>query len=163
MAQGFPCAFPQAGVCSGLGTGAARAGSATSGQSPLRGLLASKSCRQRPDLESPRWGGARMVWPVARLVEEVSVVARWTSEGAAPKDRPPLFPRAGSKSWAEPSPVVSPGDLRNVPRMRRTLDVRLPGWPSSAPRLHLARVRPSASRSSVGRSRVIRSAPGLSF
>ena len=37
-----------------------------------------------------------MVWPVARPVEEVSVVARWTSEGAAPKDRPLLFSRAGS-------------------------------------------------------------------
>jgi hypothetical protein len=46
-----------------------------------------------------------MVWPAARPVEEVSVFARWTSEGAAPKDRPPLFPRAGSKSWAGPSPI----------------------------------------------------------
>jgi hypothetical protein len=45
-----------------------------------------------------------MVWPVARLVEEVSVVARWTSEGAAPKDRPPLFSRAESEWWAVPSP-----------------------------------------------------------
>jgi hypothetical protein len=32
-----------------------------------------------------------MVWPAARPVEEVSVFARWTSEGAAPKDRPPLL------------------------------------------------------------------------
>jgi hypothetical protein len=32
-----------------------------------------------------------MAWPVARPVEEVSVLARWTSERAAPKDRPPLF------------------------------------------------------------------------
>ena len=32
-----------------------------------------------------------MVWPVARPVEEVIVLARWTSERAAPKDRPPLF------------------------------------------------------------------------
>jgi len=49
-------------------------------------------------------GRHEMVWPVARLVEEVIVFARWTSEGAAPKDRPPLFSRAGSKSWAGPSP-----------------------------------------------------------
>ena len=31
------------------------------------------------------------VWPVARPVEEVSVLAWWTSERAAPKDRPPLL------------------------------------------------------------------------
>jgi hypothetical protein len=36
-------------------------------------------------------GADDMVWPVARPVEEVSVVAWWTSERAAPKDRPPLF------------------------------------------------------------------------
>ena len=38
-----------------------------------------------------------MVWPAARPVEGVSLFARWTSEGAAPKDRPPLFPEAGPK------------------------------------------------------------------
>jgi hypothetical protein len=32
-----------------------------------------------------------MVWPVEEPVEEVSVLASWTSERAAPKDRPPLF------------------------------------------------------------------------
>ena len=36
-------------------------------------------------------GRMEMVWPVAKPVEEVSVLARWTSERAAPKDRPPLF------------------------------------------------------------------------
>jgi hypothetical protein len=36
-------------------------------------------------------GRCDMVWPAARPVEEVSVFARWTSEGAAPKDRPLLF------------------------------------------------------------------------
>jgi hypothetical protein len=61
-----------------------------------------------------------MVWPAARPVEEVSVFARWTSEGAAPKDRPPLFSRAGSKSWAGRRPLVAPGDLRDVPRMQGT-------------------------------------------
>jgi hypothetical protein len=45
-----------------------------------------------------------MVWPVARPVEGVSVFARWTSEGAAPKDRPLLFSRPESKSWAGRSP-----------------------------------------------------------
>ncbi len=49
-----------------------------------------------------------MVWPAARPVEEVSVSARWTSEGAAPKDRPPLFSRAGSKSWAGRRPSSRP-------------------------------------------------------
>src|SRR6266508_392831 len=32
-----------------------------------------------------------IAWPAARPVEEVSVFARLTSEGAAPKDRPPPF------------------------------------------------------------------------
>jgi hypothetical protein len=44
-----------------------------------------------------------MVWPVARLVEEVSVVALWTSEGAAPKDRPLLF-RGRDRVVGGPSP-----------------------------------------------------------
>ena len=47
-----------------------------------------------------------MVWPVVRLVEEVSVFVRWTSEGAAPKDRPPLFSEGRIESWGGPSPVV---------------------------------------------------------
>jgi hypothetical protein len=57
-----------------------------------------------------------MVWPAARLVEEVSVFARWTSEGAAPKDRPPLFSGAGSSrgegSRAEERPSDAPGAAR---------------------------------------------------
>jgi hypothetical protein len=69
------------------------------------------------------------VWPVARPVEEVSVFARWTSEGAAPKDRPPLFSRAGSSRGRGRRPVVPPGDVRDVPLMQGTLDVRLPGRP----------------------------------
>ena len=53
--------FPVAGCMFALGTGAARAGSATSGQSPLRGITrAPKSCRQRPEPCEPRWGG--MTW-----------------------------------------------------------------------------------------------------
>ena len=53
-----PLRFPAAGCMFGPGTGAARAGSATSGQSPLTGITrAPKSCRQRPDPGSPRWGG----------------------------------------------------------------------------------------------------------
>jgi hypothetical protein len=55
-----------------------------------------------------------MVWPVARLVEEVSVFARWTSEGAAPKDRPPLFSEGRIGSRAGRRLVVPPGDLRDV-------------------------------------------------
>jgi hypothetical protein len=79
-----------------------------------------------------------MVWPVARLVEEVGVFARWTSEGAAPKDRPPLFSRAGSSR----RPVV-PGCLRDVPRMQGTLNV------SFAPPAYLPRA-PSRSGSRLG-------------
>jgi hypothetical protein len=103
------------------------------------------------------------VWPVGRLVEEVSVFARWTSERAAPKDRPPLFSRAGMSRRRGRRAVVPHGDVRDVARMQGSLDVRLPAG------LHLPRdsislgVRPSASRRSVEWSRVIRSAPGRSF
>jgi hypothetical protein len=74
-----------------------------------------------------------MVWPVARLVEEVSVFARWTSEGAAPKDRPPLFSGQDRSRGRGRRPLVPPGDLRDVPRMQETLDVRLPGPASICP------------------------------
>jgi len=43
-------------------------------------------------------GERDIVWPVARLAEEVGVFASPTSEGAAPKDRPPLFLEGGIKS-----------------------------------------------------------------
>jgi hypothetical protein len=50
-----------------------------------------------------------MVWPAARLVEEVSVFAAVTSERAAPKDRPPLFSDGGIEvvvgGAIAPSPV----------------------------------------------------------
>jgi hypothetical protein len=60
-----------------------------------------------------------MVWPAARPVEEVSVFARWTSEGAAPKDRPPLLSGAQSKSWAGRRSFAPPGDFRDVPPYAR--------------------------------------------
>jgi len=49
-------------------------------------------------------GRHEMVWPVARPVEEVSVFERWTSEGAAPKDRPLLFRERDGSRGAGPSP-----------------------------------------------------------
>ena len=105
-----------------------------------------------------------MVWPAARPVEEVSVFARWTSEGAAPKDRPPLFFEGRIKvvgGAVAPSsrPVISV----TFPVCKGLLPFVCRARPPSAPRLHLARVRPSASRRSVQGFRVIRSAPGLSF
>jgi hypothetical protein len=157
-----PLRFPAAGCMFGSGTGAARAGSATSGQSPLTGITrAPKSCRQRLGPESPD-GASRHSVAGREAGRRGRCICAVTSEGAAPKDRPPLFPRAGSKSWAG-SPRRPPGDLRDVRRMQEPLDVRVPGRPPSSPRLHLVRVRPSASRRSVEWSKVIRSAPGRSF
>jgi hypothetical protein len=67
-----PLRLSVAGCIVGSGTGAARAGSATSGQSPLRAITrAPKSCRQRPEPWEPLMGRNDMVWPVARPVEEV--------------------------------------------------------------------------------------------
>jgi hypothetical protein len=84
-----------------------------------------------------------MVWPVARPVEEVSVFARWTSEGAAPKDRPLLFSEGrmevvGGAVARRPAPVIPVA----FPVCKGTLTFRLPGRPPSAPRPHLARGSP---------------------
>ncbi len=57
-----------------------------------------------------------MVWPAARPVEEVRVFARRTSEGAAPKDRPPLFFQGGVEVvHGAVAPVIPPSDRRDVP------------------------------------------------
>jgi len=52
-----PLLFPVAGYIVYLGTGAARAGTATSGQSPPTGITpAPKSCRQPRNLRAPDGG-----------------------------------------------------------------------------------------------------------
>ena len=158
-----PLRFSVAGCMFGSGTGAARAGSATSGQSPLRAITqAPKSCRQRPDPGSPRWGGTTWCGR-SRGRSKRSVYLHGGPLRGRPRRTALPFFRERDRSRGGPSPVVPPGDLRDVPHKHGALDVRLPCRPPSAPRLHLARVRPSASRSSVEGSRVIRSAPGLSF
>jgi hypothetical protein len=80
-----------------------------------------------------------MVWPAESRSKRSVFFVRWTSEGAAPKDRPPLF-EGGVEVVGGAVACRPPSDLL-VPRTQEPLDVRLSGRPPSAPRLHLARVR----------------------
>ena len=85
-----------------------------------------------------------MVWPAARPVEEFSVFARWTSEGAAPKDRPPLLSGANQSRGRAVAPSLRPVISVTFPRMQGTLEARLPGPASICP------ATPSRSGSPLG-------------
>jgi hypothetical protein len=84
-----------------------------------------------------------IAWPAARPVEEVSVFARWTSEGAAPKDRPPLFSGQDQSRGQGRRPSSRPVVSVTFPGCKGLLTFRCPAG------LHLPRA-PSRSGSRLG-------------
>jgi hypothetical protein len=155
-----PLRFSVAGCIFRSGTGAARAGSATSGQSPLRACEHRRAAASARNPGSPRWGG--MTW--CGRSKRSACLHGGPLRGRPRRTALPFFRGQDRGRGQRRRPVVQPGDLRDVPRMQEPLDVRLPGRPpfalATASRSGFApRGRGDRSRG----SRVIRSAPGLSF
>jgi hypothetical protein len=90
--KGSLCVFPWPGICSVEVPERREPVQPPAVRAHLGQVTSQRRAAAAPEPASPpEMGQMEMVRPVARPVEEVSVLARWTSERAAPKDRPPLF------------------------------------------------------------------------
>jgi hypothetical protein len=122
-----PLAFSGAGCILRSGTGAARAGSATSGQSPLTGIASHRrAAASARNLRAPDGAARHGIAGRKTGRRGQGVCNDGPLRGRPRRTALPSFSTAESKSWAGRRSVVPPGELRDVTRVTYRSLLRTP-------------------------------------